>query len=325
MHRILKIFVDLNVYTIDIVVKEYYHSIIKFYERGKTMVLPIILFIIATVPGVILFIMTRKLDKKEKESKKILIKIILIEILFLIPTILAEFAGEAIMQGVSGADRSNLLFIAALCFLVIGPAEELFKFLGAKLPTWKSPEFNCKFDGIVYCTTSALTFALIENLGYVFTSGSLATAIMRAICCFPGHFMYGVLMGVFYTRARICMNNGDKKGKRKNFFLAILVPALIHGLYDTLAFSFVPLAEELEYANGIYEAGLIVGILVCLGLLILVVVGTYITLFVVIIKSSKSDKFIAPIYPLPQQPAAAQPVQAQPAAPQSDVNGNNNW
>ena len=294
------------------------------------MVLPIILFFIATVPAVILFIMTRKLDKKEKESKKILIKIMLMEIPFIIAAVIAELVGEAILSGITGADMNNLLFIAVMCFFVIGPAEELFKFLGARVPTWKSPEFNCKFDGIVYCTTSALTFALLENLGYVLGSQSLATAIMRAICCIPGHFMYGVLMGVFYSRARVCMNNGDKKGKRKNIFLAILIPSLIHGLYDTLAFSMLPLAEELDSANGIYEAGVIIGILACLGLFVLVVVGTYICLFVVIIKQSKSDKYIAPRYPLPQQPVAVQPAPAQPApvqtaASQTDPNGNNNW
>ena len=296
------------------------------------MVLPIILFVIAVVPGIILFIMTRKLDKKEKESKKILIKIMLMEIPFIIAAIIAELVGEVVLQGITGEDRSNLLYIAALCFFIVGPAEEIFKFLGAKVPTWKSPEFNCKFDGIVYCTTSALTFAILENLGYVLGSQSLATAIMRAICCIPGHFMYGVVMGVFYTRARVAMNNGDKKGKRKNFFLAIFIPALIHGLYDTLAFSFVPLAEEYDNASGDYQIELMLGILLCLGLLILVVIGTYICLFVVIIKSSKNDKFIAPIYPLPSQPVAAQPAAqpaqpvAQPAAAQSEYRNNeNNW
>ena len=291
------------------------------------MVLPIILFVLAVVPGIILFVMTRKLDKKEKESKKIIIKIMLMEIPFIIAAIIAELAGEAILQGVTGEDRSNILFIAALCFLVVGPAEEIFKFLGAKVPTWKSPEFNCKFDGIVYCTTSALTFAVLENLGYVLGSQSLGTAIMRALCCIPGHFMYGVVMGVFYTRARVCMNNGDKKGKRKNFFLAIFIPALVHGLYDTIAFSFVPLAEEYDYASGDYQIGLLLGLLLCLGLFVLVIVGTYICLFVVIFKQAKTDKYIAPRYPLPQQPAAVQPAPApiQPAAPQTDPNGNNNW
>lgn len=294
------------------------------------MTLSIILFVIAVVPGIILFVMTRKLDKKEKESKKILIKIALMEIPFIIAAVIAELVGEAVLQGITGEDDSNLLFIAAFCFLIIAPAEELFKFLGARVPTWKSPEFNCKFDGIVYCTTSALVFAVLENLGYVLGSQSLVTAIMRAICCIPGHFMYGVLMGVFYSRARVAMNNGDKKGKRKNIFLAILIPSLIHGLYDTLAFSFVPLAEELEYADGMYEAGLIFGLLACLGLLILVVIGTYIALFVVIIKASKSDKFIAPLYPLPKQPVAAEPVAAQPVAAQpvdtqSDYSNYSKW
>ena len=95
------------------------------------MTLSIILFVIAVVPGIILFVMTRKLDKKEKESKKILIKIALMEIPFIIAAVIAELVGEAVLQGITGEDDSNLLFIAAFCFLIIAPAEELFKFLGA--------------------------------------------------------------------------------------------------------------------------------------------------------------------------------------------------
>ena len=271
------------------------------------MIVPIILFVIAIVPAIILFIMTRKLDKKEKESKKILIKIILMEIPFIIATIIVEGVMQAVMTAVSGEDMSNLLFIAVYCFLIIGPAEELFKFLGARIPTWNSPEFNCKFDGIVYCTTSALTFALIENLIYVFGSGSLVTAIMRAVCCFPGHFMYGVLMGVFYTKARICMNKGDKKGKRKNIFLGLLITALIHGLYDTICFSVVPLAEALDGASGGYETELIIQLLLFLLAFVVVIIGTYICLFVTIIRQSKTDKFIAPKYPLPKKPGVTNP------------------
>lgn len=272
------------------------------------MLVALIICVLATAPAIALFAMTRKLDKKEKESPSLLIKIALMELPFLIATIIAEGVMQGIMTGVSGADMNNIGYVIIFCFLVVGPAEELFKFLGARIPTWKSPEFNCKFDGIVYCTTSALVFAFVENLIYVVGSGTpLVTGIMRAVCCFPGHFMYGVLMGVFYSKSKIADRFGNKKKKHLNTFLAILVPALVHGLYDSIIFSITPILAELDGARGAYETQLIIELLILVGLLILVLAGTYICLFVTVIKQSKTDFFFAPKYsknkkaPAPQE------------------------
>lgn len=268
------------------------------------MIYAVIVFLLTTAPAVGLFMMTRKLDKKEKESKKLLLKIVLMELPFLIATIIAENVSEISLSLVTGSNMENPVFIFVMCFFVIGPAEELFKFLGAAIPTWKSPEFNCKFDGIVYCTTSALTFALIENISYV--AGSkipLLTGIMRAICCFPGHFMYGVLMGVFYSRARIAANNGNTSKKILNFFLALLIPSLIHGLYDTLSFNLLPALNAVEGTSGGAEVINIMKLLMLIGGMFIVVGGTYVALFTVIFRQSKTDYFIAPAYPQPQKPA----------------------
>lgn len=267
------------------------------------MIYVLLIFLLTTAPAAGLFMMTRKLDKKEPESKKLLLKIVLMELPFILATIIAEAFSEASLSLFTGSDMQNPLFIFVMCFFVIGPAEELFKLLGAAIPTWKSREFNCRFDGIVYCTTSALTFSLIENITYLFTSkNALVTAFMRAVCCFPGHFMYGVLMGVFYSRARIAANKGNRSARNLNFFLAVLIPSLIHGLYDTLSFNVLPVLNALEGSSGSGEAVNLIKLLLLLIGLLMVVGGTYITLFVVIFRQSKTDYFIAPAYPQPIKP-----------------------
>ena len=265
------------------------------------MIYAILIFLLMTAPAAGLFFMTRHLDKKEKESKKLLLKIVLMELPFLLATIIAETVSELSLKLVTGSNMENPFFIFVMCFFVIGPAEELFKLLGAAIPTWKSPEFNCKFDGIVYCTTSALVFALVENIGYIITSNSpLVTAVMRAVCCFPGHFMYGVLMGVFYSRARIAANKGRNSAKWGNLVLAVLLPSLIHGLYDTIAFNILPVLNALEASsNGMN----ILKLIMLIGGLLMVVGGIYIALFIIIFRQSKTDYFIAPAYPQPKKPA----------------------
>ena len=44
----------------------------------------------------------------------------------------------------------------------------------------EAPAFNYKFDAIVYCVTSALGFAAIENVLYCL-GGDIGTAVTRAL------------------------------------------------------------------------------------------------------------------------------------------------
>jgi RsiW-degrading membrane proteinase PrsW (M82 family) len=104
-----------------------------------------------------------------------------------------------------------------------------------KLGSWNYSGFNYRFDGIVYGVSSAVGFAIYENINYVAMYG-FQTAIVRAFTAIPLHAFCGVFMGVFYSyskRASILGNNGAKIGYT---LLSLLVPMLIHGTYDTFAF-----------------------------------------------------------------------------------------
>ena len=54
-----------------------------------------------------------------------------------------------------------------LAFAVVAVVEEGTKFLLMKLKTWKNPNFNYSFDGIVYAVSVSLGFAAFENIKYV--------------------------------------------------------------------------------------------------------------------------------------------------------------
>ena len=70
-------------------------------------------------------------------------------------------------------------------------------------------------------------FALIENLMYVY-EGGLSVALLRAVLAVPGHGFFGVAMGYYFSLAKF------HTGPKKNVFMAkcLLVPAILHGLYD---------------------------------------------------------------------------------------------
>ena len=126
---------------------------------------------------------------------------------------------------------------AILYFIVVALSEEGFKYLLLRYRTWKEPNFNCTFDGVVYAVFVSMGFAIIENIKYVFAYG-LATALVRAVTAVPGHACFGVFMGVFCGLAKRHQSDPDGGAAcRKYGIAALVVPVLLHGLYDFTATS----------------------------------------------------------------------------------------
>ena len=118
--------------------------------------------------------------------------------------------------------------------MVVAVSEEGFKYLLLKWRTWRSPFFNCQFDGVVYAVFVSLGFALWENIGYVLRYG-LGTALLRAVTAVPGHACFGVFMGVWYGLAKKYASLGLTGRARLCRLLCLLLPALLHGAYDFIA------------------------------------------------------------------------------------------
>lgn len=179
---------------------------------------------LAPVVAIALYIYFR--DKYEKEPIRMLFFALLVGALSVIPILFLE----------NFLDSFTLLFpdyIATVykAFVVVGFSEELFKFIALYLLIWKSKEFNEKFDGIVYGTYVSLGFAAVENILYV-SNGGLQTGISRAITAVPAHAIFGITMGFYLGLARFYKLN-EKTLKLK----ALLIPILLHGIYDFILFT----------------------------------------------------------------------------------------
>ena len=123
----------------------------------------------------------------------------------------------------------NSFAVAALC-------EELVKYFFLRRTTWRSAAFDFQFDGIVYGVSVSLGFAALENVLYVLQSG-MSTALLRAVTSVPGHAIFGVFMGYFYGYAKRAEVMGNASEARDYLALSVLVPLLLHGVYDFIAFS----------------------------------------------------------------------------------------
>ena len=191
-----------------------------------------ILIIAAVVPAVVLMIKAYRLDRLEKESPSMLWSLIKAGVLSSLIALVEERVLSALLNISVPAD--SLLYGVILYFGIVAFAEESSKYIMLKRNSWRSPEFDCQYDGIVYAVFVSLGFALWENISYVMTYG-FYTAIVRALTAIPGHACFGVFMGVFYGLAKKYERAGDASLSSAFRVLSVVVPALLHGAYDYIA------------------------------------------------------------------------------------------
>lgn len=107
-------------------------------------------------------------------------------------------------------------------FLSVGLVEELSRFLFIQLATRKKRFAKTWLDLVICGGIIGVGFQLLEDITYV--NGDLITAIFRAVT--PFHFTFGAIMGFFIGKAL-------ESGKKIYHIPAILIPALLHTLFDS--------------------------------------------------------------------------------------------
>ena len=202
-----------------------------------------VLIAAAVIPAVILLVRIYRLDRLEPEPGGLLLGLVLLGVVSTLLASLSEQLGDFVLAFF--VPEQSRLYSILLYFGVVAFSEEGFKYLLLKRQTWRSPHFNCLFDGVVYATFVSLGFALWENIGYVLRFG-FATAVARAITAVPGHACFGVFMGVWYGVAKRKELAGNPGASRASRFFAVLVPALLHGLYDYIA------TQQTEELTGVF-------------------------------------------------------------------------
>ena len=185
---------------------------------------------LAIIPGLLLIIYVYGKDKVEKEPIGLIIKVIFCGIL---SCIAAGFIEQAESYVLPQYPEGSVEYAVQTSFLMAALVEETVKYIAMRIPTWKHHAFNYRFDGIVYGMSSAVGFAIYENIMYVATYG-FQTGIVRAFTAVPLHAFCGAFMGAFYSYSKKASILG--KSPAPYTILAFLVPMLIHGTYDTFAF-----------------------------------------------------------------------------------------
>ena len=184
----------------------------------------------AVLPAIFLMRYVYRQDQIEPEPVGLLASLVWKGVLAALAAIVLEFIGQTVLQGLVSEDNPNYVYY--LAFLVVAAVEEGTKLFFLYRRTWKEPDFNYRFDAIVYAVFVSLGFAAFENVKYVLSYG-LSVALPRAILAVPGHMGFAVFMGIFYGRAKRCADWGNRFGCKVNLILSYLFPVALHGVYDS--------------------------------------------------------------------------------------------
>jgi len=186
----------------------------------------------AVLPAIFLMRYIYRVDTVEPEPPGLLGSLVLMGMLAAVLAMVLEYFGEGVLNSL--VDENSPYYTVLLAFLVVAVIEEGAKFLLLRKRTWRDPNFNYRFDGVVYAVFVSLGFAALENLEYVFHYG-LSVAVPRALLAIPGHMGFAVFMGSFYGRAKLCEDSGDPAGRNANLLAGYLLAVFLHGFYDSCA------------------------------------------------------------------------------------------
>ncbi len=189
--------------------------------------------LVGFIPTAVLIVYLFCLDSIEKEPVGLLLKLFLVEGVVTIAAVAwVELGFEAAAS--LFFEEDSFLYHVVDNLICVALVEEMAKYMVLKRFTWRNPAFNYRFDGIVYAAVTALGFAAFENVAYIAEDG-LATALGRMVTAVPGHCVDGILMGIFYGKAKLLEARGERGGARRNRLLALLAPIAEHGFYDFFA------------------------------------------------------------------------------------------
>ena len=211
------------------------------------------LILAAVVPALLLLLQVYRADRLEKEPASLLLSLVFWGIVATELAALTEQGGILLLERVFRPERSSVWRIGwtaaygaqersstvhdlILYFGIVALSEEGIKYLFLRRRTWNCADFDCTFDGVVYAVFLSLGFALCENVRYALAYG-MTTALARAVTAVPGHACFGVFMGTWYGLAKRASLRGQEERSRLLRLFAVLIPVLLHGIYDFVAAS----------------------------------------------------------------------------------------
>lgn len=184
------------------------------------------IFTLAIAPTIAYIFWIYLKDKYDKEPINRLVKFFLLGVFMGVIALIIEFIllKLNILTG-----YTSIIYIS---FIVAGMTEEGLKAFVLIPNLLKERYFNEELDGIIYSVFLSLGFATLENLLYILKedqSTVIQVGLIRAIISVPAHMLFAITMGYYISKYKF---STDKFKKREYLILSVLIPILIHGVFD---------------------------------------------------------------------------------------------
>jgi len=127
---------------------------------------------------------------------------------------------------------SSPIQLFAYCMAVIGPIEELVKFLPFFVIVLRFKAFDEPIDGIIYASFIALGFAAVENIHYLQHS-TVNEVIARGLAGPLVHAMFASVWGYYIGKTHL-----QRKPLFSCAFGVLAFAILLHGLYDFIVIGY---------------------------------------------------------------------------------------
>ncbi len=183
----------------------------------------ILIFILSLLPSILVFLWLRKWNAEDSEYRRICTRalergaFLCVALVFVLSSIFYIIERIIVLLG-AGAVITTIYHN----FIVFALAEELVKYGMLKGLIKKHPYAYSQLDITSLMMIIGIGFGISESIVYAFgaNAGIMLTRGFTAMHC-----GYGFIMGYFVSK-------GMKTGKRQYTAIGILLPFLLHGIYD---------------------------------------------------------------------------------------------
>jgi RsiW-degrading membrane proteinase PrsW (M82 family) len=186
---------------------------------------PPVLFTLAFGPGIFWVWYFYHRDRYEPEPASLIIRMFLLGVAVTFPV--------SFIEGLVAVLIASPFFLAVIVAPVV---EEYGKYFVVKRFVYRDREFDEPMDGIVYATATALGFASLENVIYIFSAyalspaAALGTVVIRALVSVPAHALFSSIWGYALGRAKF-----SPPEQRQGIIVRGLVFAMVlHGTFNLL-------------------------------------------------------------------------------------------
>ena len=198
---------------------------------GLTIVEIITVLAITILPSILMFILIMYSDRKSKEPATMIIVAVLSGVFTICISLLIDkyiLRSDFFNNLFSTYNTLNLTRISILALV-----EEFAKLIALFVFISHNKNYDDIYDGFVYSSIIALSFALIETFLYVIKEDTYtmmsSLALLRNFTTIPLHIACGIVMGYYMSISKF------SRHKNKKYLLllkGLLIPMVIHTTYN---------------------------------------------------------------------------------------------